>query len=809
MPAGASELRVRVYPDKVHLDTHEPTLTQDEHDWGTSFWEQDWRAGNDINARQAAWAQLADRFGDARAAWIARSLWPTNVAQRPTIPTAAGAPLPVSPALGAAVVELPTEASAWRHPPYARLMPDCWMAVLQAGGQTIAAVKGAPITAPLAAGPDPKGTPPTTPDDQLTIDPGMKWMVDFNSAVAAGMGLSIPLPATSAAFDRLIVFGVAASLDAGLAASHFADLMDAHHYTDGMAFLWPGAPTANTADVRSTYGAPDPSHVQSFESEIARDVSALAADCNARWLGAAFGLPAASVPAVLGRLAGAVQSHQTNSRSMNAALWPTTWGYFLDNLIGFEPGGLTPDLVDWVRAMFVEQVRALGPFPTARFGRQPYGLLPVTSLDGLQLTAGDAASSTRDLQLRDLLVRLRDEVWRPQLGEVARLGQRAPPYPDADLAAVMQADGVSSGYSLRSVFGRHYLEHLRAFVLEPLAAEGFFTAQQTITAPPPTRLSLTQPTRLGAATFADTTWPITGPLAQSGAVIAGTPLAPDYIAALLGATTIAAVIAQRPDPATMQPQGSLLQALLRHGLLREVARAAAQIAASQPGADLGALIREAELVDLVDGAAPTQTWQRQLDLTVASVTGTQTIRQFIEAQTGFSLPSLATLGDFRRSLTHLQTLDVERLQLLMQATTDLATSSPGRLDHGARHQAPGGRARRGARGPVRRRLRLGGEPAGRARAGTDRHTPRRRARAAVRPVGGHRLHPRPFADPRCGGRAATQRPTRRVRRDDGHQPLRHAAQLAQGPGGRAAAGRHAAGSATRRAAWLPHRTQPA
>ncbi len=73
-PDGTAELRVRVYPDKVHIDTHEPGLTEQELTWGKHFWEQTWRAGNDEEAQKLAWQQLADRFDARRAAWIARTL---------------------------------------------------------------------------------------------------------------------------------------------------------------------------------------------------------------------------------------------------------------------------------------------------------------------------------------------------------------------------------------------------------------------------------------------------------------------------------------------------------------------------------------------------------------------------------------------------------------------------------------------------------------------------------------------------------------------------------------------------------------
>src|SRR5215207_10144563 len=73
-PDGGYELRIRVYPDKIHIDSHEPELTPEELKWGRHFWEQTWRAGDDAERRKAAWRQLADRFDPPRASWVARAL---------------------------------------------------------------------------------------------------------------------------------------------------------------------------------------------------------------------------------------------------------------------------------------------------------------------------------------------------------------------------------------------------------------------------------------------------------------------------------------------------------------------------------------------------------------------------------------------------------------------------------------------------------------------------------------------------------------------------------------------------------------
>src|SRR5262245_11928747 len=119
---GSSELRVRIYPDKVHIDSHEPGLTPDESTWARHFWEQTWRAGNDEERAKTAWRQLADRFDPPRAAWIARALKPLNPEDRPANPVAGDQPLP-KPALFPSPA---TKSEAWTRAPFARALPNLW-----------------------------------------------------------------------------------------------------------------------------------------------------------------------------------------------------------------------------------------------------------------------------------------------------------------------------------------------------------------------------------------------------------------------------------------------------------------------------------------------------------------------------------------------------------------------------------------------------------------------------------------------------------------------------------------------------------
>ena len=314
-----------------------------------------------------------------------------------------------------------------------------------------------------------------------------------------------------------------------------------------------------------------------------------------------------------------------------------------------------------------------------RAGRQPYGLLPVTSLDLWKPGTGAEAALSRDAFLKDFLIGLRDTFWRPKLGQVARVGQRqSPPDPDADLGDVMRSEAFSGSYRTRTLFGRHYLQHLRAFIGEDLQAMGFIAAQDAITGGVLQRLGIPWRPRMGAAIFAELSFALKSALVQAGEVSPWTLLQPDYIAALLAESRIDALVAARPAADATNASTSLLQSLLRHALLREIAEAAARIAARAPGANVVSLLRDAELNDLVTGGTLSSTFKRQLETKVAAITGDRTIREVLEdALRDVAVPAaaaeLAALAEFRASLTALQGRDSETLQFLMQGTLDLAS----------------------------------------------------------------------------------------------------------------------------------------
>ena len=56
-----TDLKVRMYPDQVHVDSHEPELTEGEESSGRHYWEAMWRCGGEPVAELAVGAARDDR----------------------------------------------------------------------------------------------------------------------------------------------------------------------------------------------------------------------------------------------------------------------------------------------------------------------------------------------------------------------------------------------------------------------------------------------------------------------------------------------------------------------------------------------------------------------------------------------------------------------------------------------------------------------------------------------------------------------------------------------------------------------------
>ena len=461
---GGSELLVRVYPDQIMVNGHHPELTTAELAAGNAYWDALWRAGHppqDPDAAQAAWRGLTTRYGAPRAAWIVRQTTPVNIDQQPTAPTPDGAepvppPQPPSP---------PVTGSSWDRPAVAALLPPAWTVVLDSGGGTDT-VTGSAITADLALSLSPAdsslsgGFP-----DGLPVDAGMRWLVDFDAAVAAGMAVRIPItPAQrQAGFDRVLVYGLAAPGDGSAAVTA---LLDAHHFSDGLAFVPQGAPTNNTADAASAYRRDDPGAQVSFAVELGLPLTAQS-DADGPTAARLLGLPVATFDHV--RFAD--RHDMRDGQDMLTALWPATLGYFLRQM---GDGELAEAQIEDARIWSIANVRPRGPLPALSTGQVPYGILPVTSTQLWQPDTEDQAELAVAQMVRRLL-----PSWTASAAAAPHLGG-TPGDPDADLAHVLGMDASSMSFRARHVLGDQLLWNLMGFLAEPATGRDLWWQQHLL-----------------------------------------------------------------------------------------------------------------------------------------------------------------------------------------------------------------------------------------------------------------------------------------------------------------------------------------
>lgn len=365
--------------DGEHLLVIRPPapLSLDEQDAIAIFWERVWStSGAD---RDAAFQDLEDEVGEERAIEIEQKLVPENFRDTAVRPGPSITPVVVFLDLPDPST-LPLTQDAWTRAARAWLLPERLVLLGFRNGEEVLRRVGAPIPSNLQVGPDPAAADEDqieADDVELKIPEPLRWTVDFDEAVAKGMGFEVDLTALDLPgdFERLFVLGIRAGSDALEGATELSELIT-HHQSSrkGFAILPQGRATNNT-DIASAgytwWEDPAESFKHFFETDTTDDPNTWQWRKDGAWLAGMLGIDRN----VLRASPNYYGTDQAEARAMNIALWPATLGYYMEQML--EPV-FSQQTVDGTRSFFNRFVIGRGTVPLVRIGRQPYGILPAT-----------------------------------------------------------------------------------------------------------------------------------------------------------------------------------------------------------------------------------------------------------------------------------------------------------------------------------------------------------------------------------------------------------------------------------------------
>ena len=423
-----NELWVRIHPDQVSIESHRNDLNDHEKAMYSLY-----SSAKSDEDKRSAWRVMVQHFGSKRAAWIIRSKDKPeliNIEKKPEY-----------------------KQGVWGNPPQVRTFPDRFVVCLYKGDGCVKKAIGNQIPCELPL----MGDPEKEFNGNL-FDGDSSWVNDFDRAEKIGMALKIPLdPNEDKHFTRVIAVGIKYS-GTSEGQKMLEDLIDNHHYTSGFSFLPYGTPTNNTMNTKSGYSESLIDNEKRYDIECCEGPEDAEIEShNSQVVARAFGMD----PALFKNIENAHVNNSPQERELKEALWPALGDYFLTFALSNPPGIETREML---QDHFTEFVTACGPLTAVGIGNQPYGILPVTRINGWKASGLDGHSKVRFYtKLHAILFELYKK-WLDMAIDtelVPRITGDSD-NPDDELLQILAMESTSTSYGIRPVVKEPFLYDFRS-----------------------------------------------------------------------------------------------------------------------------------------------------------------------------------------------------------------------------------------------------------------------------------------------------------------------------------------------------------
>jgi hypothetical protein len=423
----ADELWIRVFPDVVFLQSHNPNLSGAEIADAVAF-----RALVSEEQRKQAWEGLVAKYGVYRSTWIVQ----------------------IS---GEELERQAEEKIEVTDPPfYFQWLPDRLVFyVYKVGGQKPAYQGDGSVI-------DRKGL--------TALGEGDEWLQDFDRAIKAGMGKKIKIDPADTKIEKVIVSGFRYDENPLIPAEGLADLFHNHQYTQGFSFLNYGTPTNNTENVKSGHSARDEFEVSdsytyaveglNLETDPATTaIPDISYATNGKRLGKSLGFETEQ----LKHVRHADQTPLLLNEVYQKASWFAFGAQPLFMLLGSQLSSETHEAL-WRH--YSRNVKARGPFPALKIGNQPYGVLPVMNISNIFLPENKdiRESDTLFNQMLVFFARLMKRWVLMANGEDAQLPRLKGNDTHEDVLKILSMQEGSGDYQIRALQYKSFKSKLYEFL---------------------------------------------------------------------------------------------------------------------------------------------------------------------------------------------------------------------------------------------------------------------------------------------------------------------------------------------------------